>query len=348
MPSPRLSIVVPLLNEALNLPPLLADLARQQGIEVELLLCDGGSTDGSAQLAEQLIPTLPFPARWLSAPRGRAPQMNAGAAAAKGEYLLFLHADCRFPEADALAEGINALAAEGERAAGHFALRFARDDETPSFPYYFYACKARLNRPGCIHGDQGMLLRRSFFQELGGFDATLPVLEDDRLAARIFAAGAWLLLPREIVTSARRFESEGLYARQLLNALLCACAACGWEAFFDAAGDLYRCQDRTGRLDPGAYLALVDRMLNELPGRERRRIWWESAGYVRGQAWQLALLLDLRRNWKRGLPPGSGAFSHLARHERWFDRLADHAGGRLAALLLTWGWFRLARWYHRA
>ena len=91
-----------------------------------------------------------------------------------------------------------------------------------------------------------------------------------------------------------------------------------------------------------------DRLLNELPGRERRRIWWAGAGYVRSQAWQLALLLDLRRNWKRGLPPGSGALSHLARHERWFDRLTDHAGGRLAALLLTWGWFRLARRYHRA
>lgn len=348
MPSPRLSIVVPLLDEAANLPPLLADLARQQGVSCELLLCDGGSSDGSAALAEQLLPTLPFPARWLTAPRGRALQMNAGAAAAAGGCLLFLHADCRFPQPDALAAGLSTLEQAGGRAAGRFALRFERSDPAPSFPYYFYESKARLNRLGCIHGDQGFLLRRDFFRELGGFDATLPLLEDDRLAARIFVQGEWVLLPAEIVTSARRFEVEGLYERQVLNAIVMNFAALGCVPFFGALTDLYRSHDRSERLSLGRLLAGIDLWLCALPRRERRRLWRKTGGYVRSQAWQLALLLDLRRNFRRGLPPGCGPLTCLTRHDRWFDLSTDHAGGRLLALFLTWSWFRLLRLRHRS
>jgi rSAM/selenodomain-associated transferase 2 len=343
MRAPHLSIVVPLLNEVAILPLMLAELSRQQGLDCELLLCDGGSTDGSAQLFAELLPALPFPTRWLAAPRGRALQMNAGAAVANGDYLLFLHADSRFPQADALAVGLATLAAAGPRVAGHFALRFDRSDTAPSFAYYCYESKARLHRPGCIHGDQGFLLPRSFYVELGGFDATLPLLEDDRLASRILAQGTWLLLPCEIVTSARRFEVEGLYQRQVLNAIVMNFAALGWRPFFAAAGELYRSQDRTRRLQLAPLLAGIAALLAAQPWRERWRIWRATGAYVRSQAWQLALLCDMRRNWRQGLPPGAGPLSCLDRHDRWFDRLTDHAGGRFAATLLTWSWFRLLR-----
>lgn len=342
-----LSIVVPLLNEAPLLPRLLDTLARQQGIAYEVLLCDGGSTDGSPELAARLLAHYPVPASWLSAPRGRAPQMNTGAAAARGTYLLFLHADSRFPAADALATGVAALVTAGPRAAARFALSFDRSHPEPSFPYYFYEAKARLNRPGCIHGDQGMLLSRDFFLELGGFDASLSLLEDDRLAAQVFSRGRWLLVPRTLVTSARRFEVEGLYERQCLNALLCDFAAIGWNSYFDAARDLYRSQDRAARLRLAPFLARVDELLAALPGRERRRLWRATGAYVRSQAWQAALLFDLRRNYRGGHEPGSGPLPRLARHDRWFERCTGHRGGELIATALVWIWFRLQRLRHR-
>ncbi|HAD04186.1 MAG: hypothetical protein A2091_12315 [Desulfuromonadales bacterium GWD2_61_12] len=347
MRAPCLSIIVPVLNEAAILPQFLADLVRQQGIDCELLLCDGGSDDGSAELAAQLLPTLPFPARFLSASRGRGAQMNAGAAAASGDYLLFLHADCSFPAADALAVGLTALTAAGPRVAGRFALRFARADAAPSFPYYFYEAKARLNRPGCLHGDQGFFLRQDFFHALGGYDDELPLLEDDRLAARVFAAGRWLLLPREIVTSARRFEVEGLYARQVLSAIVMNFAVLGCTPFFATIGELYRRQDRTRRLHLGPLLAGIDVFMRAQPWRARWEIWLGTGGYVRSQGWQLALFLDLRRNFRHGQPPGSGPLTQLARYDRYLERLTDHAGGRLAATWLTWSWFRLLRWRWR-
>lgn len=346
MSAPRLSIIVPVLNEVASLPGLLDDLARQRGVACELLLCDGGSDDGTVALAGRLLPTLPFPAQFLAAPRGRAAQMNAGAAAATGAHLLFLHADSAFSEADALAVGLAALATAGPRVAGRFALRFARTAAAPSFPYYFYEAKARLNRPDCIHGDQGFLLARDFFYDLGGFDDELPLLEDDRLSARIFRQGRWLLLPREIITSARRFEVEGLYERQVISAIMLNFAALDCTPFFATLGDLYRRQDCTRRLALGPLLAGIDDFMRSRPWRARWRIWRATGSYVRPQAWQLAFLLDQRRNFRRGLPPGGGALTHLARHDRWFDRLTDHAIGRLAATLLTWSWFRLLRLRH--
>lgn len=346
MRTPSLSIIVPVLNEAATLPKLLSELARQGGVTYELLLCDGGSDDGSAELAVRLLPTFPFSARWLPSPRGRAAQMNAGAAAASGAYLLFLHADSSFPEADALATGLATLDTAGPRVAGRFALRFDQADAAPSFAYYFYEAKARQNRPGCLHGDQGFLLPRDFFSELGGYDDELPLLEDDRLATRVFAAGRWLLLPREIVTSARRFEVEGLYERQVLSAIVMNFAALGSAPFFAVVSDLYRRQDHARRLHLGTLLAGIDAFMHAQPWWERWRIWRATGGYVRPQAWQLALFLDLRRNFRRKLPPGSGALSCLAWYDRWLDRLTDHAGGRMAATLLTWIWFRLLRLRH--
>lgn len=86
---------------------------------------------------------------------------------------------------------------------------------------------------------------------------SLPLLEDTRVAEKIRQAGAWILLPAEIRTSARRFEIEGLYERQLLSALLMNVAAIGWEAFFGAAPGIYRRQDRTQRLQLLPFLAKI-------------------------------------------------------------------------------------------
>ena len=181
----ELSVIVPVLNEAAELPALFETLSAQQSVRFELILCDGGSGDGTPELAANMAPKLPFPLRGTITPRGRGRQMNAGAALAAGEWLLFLHADSRFPDRTALYRATSTfreqLTRSPRQVAGRFALRFRRSDTSPSLAYFFYEAKARLNRADCIRGDQGFLISGKFFQQLGGFDTSLPFYEDVRL-----------------------------------------------------------------------------------------------------------------------------------------------------------------------
>jgi hypothetical protein len=271
--------------------------------------------------------------------------MNAGAASAAGESFLFLHADSLFPDKRAFRKGLDliaaAIAAKGDdRVAGHFALRFDRQDQTPSWGYYHFECKARLDRRECTHGDQGFLLRRGFFSAVGPFEESLPMLAETRLAEAVRSAGQWLLLPAEIRTSARRFETEGLHERQTLNAIITNFAAAGWEVFFRELPRLYGSQGTAGRLDLHHLLQQIDRLMSALPRPDRLRLWYATGRYVRDNAWQLALARDTRRNFRRGIPPGEGPMPALAFYHRRLDRLTDHPPGRLAAALLTWLWLR--------
>jgi len=342
----ELSIIVPILNEKETLSALFAMLSRQERVAFELIVADGGSTDGSLPLAEELSASSTFACRFLRCKRGRGRQLNAGAQAATAGMLLFLHSDSSFPDPLALRRALEALAAvitrRGDcRAAGRFALRFDVPPERYGFGYYFYEAKARLGRPEGIHGDQGFLLHRTFFDALGGFDETQTLLEDNRLAEAVRSEGQWLLLPDEVVTSARRFETEGLYERQLLNALIMNFAAIGWEEFFRAAPGAYRCQTDAGKLRLTPFFRVIRGLLRPLPLRRRLDLWLATGGYVRQNAWQLAFARDARRAFRRGLPPGEGETPLLTLHERWFDRLSDNAVGRLATALLVWGWFHL-------
>jgi rSAM/selenodomain-associated transferase 2 len=341
----QLSLIVPVLNEAPTLPALLQTVQAQQGVACELIVCDGGSTDGTADLARQLSSTVSFPMTVLQTSAGRARQMNAGAAAARGEFFLFLHADSFFPDPLALRRGVDALQARvterGDcRAAGRFALRFRRQTAAPSLAYYFYEQKARLNRPGCIHGDQGFLLPRDFFAQTGPFDEELPLLEDDRLAARIDRLGEWLLLPAELQTSARRFEVEGLAQRQCLNALLMNFAALGWSDFFRAAPGVYREQRHAGALQLLPFFRLIRALLSPLPARQRLRLWYGTGSYVLANAWQVAFLVDARRAFQHPSPPAVIDTPLLDQFDRRLRPLIDHPPGRLIAALLTWVWFR--------
>jgi glycosyltransferase involved in cell wall biosynthesis len=159
----ELSIIVPILNEAETLSALFAMLSRQERVAFELILADGGSTDGTAVLAEELAAASTFACRLLHCEKGRGRQLNAGARAAAAGTLLFLHADSAFPDALALRRGLDTLAAaiarRGDfRVAGRFALRFYVPPDRYGFGYYYYECKARLGRTEGIHGDQGFLL----------------------------------------------------------------------------------------------------------------------------------------------------------------------------------------------
>ncbi|HKI50674.1 MAG TPA: TIGR04283 family arsenosugar biosynthesis glycosyltransferase [Geothermobacteraceae bacterium] len=345
----ELSLIVPLLNERQVVPGFLEMLARQTGVRFEVILVDGGSVDGTRELILDSQQAAVFPMTLLESAAGRARQLNLGAEHAAAELLLFLHVDSVFPEADALCRAVslyrNALTNNpGEQFGGHFQLEFLREQSPYSFGYYFWEWKARLDRKDCTHGDQGLLLRRETFNQVGPFDETAVLAEESRLAETLRQTGRWLLLPGRIQTSARRFETEGLAARQTLNALLMNFAALGWAAFFTRAPDVYRSQDRTAKLLLEPYLALIDELLAEMPPASRRRFWIKTGAYVRSHAWQIPFSLDARRAYLLQKPVGTGALPILAFHDRWFDLLTDHSVGRLLAAGLTWGWFQWLKW----
>jgi len=338
----ELSIIVPVLNEAKALPALLASLAGQRGVSFELIIVDGGSTDETVPLLQQR--GAGFPLRLLGVPAGRARQLNAGAARAGGELLLFLHADSRFPEPDALCRALRSRkTTSAAPLAGRFRLRFRRHRAPYGFGYYFWECKARLDRPACVHGDQGLLVSRELFERTGPFDEQAPLAPETWFADLVRREVPWRLFPAVIETSARRFESEGLASRQILNALLMNFAAIGWDGFFARAQEIYRRQDQTAPLQLKSYTALIDALLAGLPPHERRRIWRETGRYVRSHAWQIPFALDARRGFVRGYSPDALPTPLLCFHDRWFDRITANRCGDGLAAFLTRTWYRWLR-----
>jgi rSAM/selenodomain-associated transferase 2 len=344
MPDLELSIIVPVLNERATIPALLAMLALQADVSFEVLLVDGGSTDGTPELIRQQQPLARFPLRLLSSSSGRARQLNAGAEQAAAAVLLFLHADSNFPDSTALQRSLQCyLAEQAERPGipigGHFQLRFQLSRDAYGFGYYFWEWKAALDRPDCTHGDQGLLLTRQVFSQIGPFDETAPIAAESLWAEQLRKSGHWLLLPAVLQTSARRFEVEGLAARQTLNALLMNCAAVGWQEFFTRSTDVYRCQNHSAPLVLSPYLDLIQQLLDAMPPQARREFWLATGRFVRNHAWQIPFALDARRAYRKGISAGKGATAWLNCHDRWFDLLTDNRLGVLAAAGLTWSWF---------
>jgi len=336
----ELSIIVPVLNEEQQIRCLLTDLLRQQDVSFEVVISDGGSKDTLAQVVADYARFCPFPLRLVQGERGRGRQLNRGIAAAKADSLLLLHVDSRFFNPRALRRALNKLADFGCRpVAGRFALVFRRQQSSPHAGYYYYEWKARLPRNECIHGDQGFLLRREIFAQIGQFREDLPVMEDTDFAERLRKQGRWLLLPDEISTSARRFEAEGLWQRQLLNAIIMCFRSIGWEDFFGDALAVYRQQGSCSRLPLRPFFRQFVRSIRRQPLAQRLKIWYRSGSYVRGHAWQLAFALDARRSYRQGLAVGQGRLRWLRLFEPLFNVLTDNPVGRLLTTGLLWLWF---------
>ena len=338
--TPRLSVILPTLNEAANLPGLLTQLRAQQGIALQIIVADGGSTDATREIAEHQG------AEWLEGPAGRALQMNLGATRARADWLLFLHADSGLSDPGQLARALAALRATRqqlghERVAGHFRLRFQRTRPGHDLAYHYYQEKSALNRPECTNGDQGLLLSRAFFRQLGGFDESLWFLEDQRLAETIRRLGVWITLPGELLTSARRFEQEGLGRRMVLSALIMNFHAMGWREFFERASDLYRNQDQTARLQLKPIFRLIDQLNRETGRKVSRQRWLATGRYVLGHAWQPAFFLDVALAYRWGLRRRL----FLPLHERLFEPLCGLRPLHYVTAALTWLWFRAyGRW----
>lgn len=202
----KISIVMPVLDEATGIADALAALAPLREAGHELIVADGGSTDGTPALAAAGAD------RVIAAPRGRARQMNAGAAAARGEVLLFLHADTRLPpDADRLVQ--QALA--GGAHWGRFDVRIVGDGGGGSamFPVIAALMNLRSRLSGIATGDQALFVRRPLFDQLGGY-AGQPLMEDVELCRRLKAlpaAGAPACLRERVATSGRRWQKHGVW-----------------------------------------------------------------------------------------------------------------------------------------
>ncbi len=193
----RITVVVPTLNEAQGIVGCLDALAPLRARGQEVIVVDGGSEDGTPQLAQDRAD------RVLAAPRGRASQMNAGARAARGQALVFLHADTRLPpDADRLVLG--ALAG---RSWGRFDVQIDARGALLALVGAMMSLRSRLT--GIATGDQALFVRRSVFDALGGY-AEIPLMEDIELSRRLRRSGPPACLRARVLTSARRWEARGV------------------------------------------------------------------------------------------------------------------------------------------
>lgn len=205
--SAPLSVIIPTLNAADSVVPTLASLVpgSAEGLIGQLVIADGGSQDGIATIAEEVGADL------VTSPPGRGVQLQAGAAAARGDWLLFLHADTVL-EGDWLGAVRRHLGRHGEKA-GHFCLRFDSERRYARWTAGWANWRARwLKLP---FGDQGLLISRSLYDELGGFEP-LPLMED---VAIVLAIGRRRLreLPAIAATDPVRYERDGYWRRGWRN-----------------------------------------------------------------------------------------------------------------------------------
>jgi rSAM/selenodomain-associated transferase 2 len=203
---PDISIIIPVLNEAGVLAATLAGLPA--GPDLEVIVVDGGSCDASRAVAAAW-PHL----RLLHSPRGRGRQMNAGAAAARGQILAFLHADTRLDRRHL--ESLRRAASEPGFGAAAFGLHLA--PAAPALKFIARGANLRARLLGLPYGDQVLCLRRELFVALGGFAHRRP--EDLDLVIRLRRFTRLRLLSPPVVSSGRRWSREGYFATTLKNCL---------------------------------------------------------------------------------------------------------------------------------
>lgn len=202
--SPFLSVIIPVWNEAAGIVDTLQSLQSLRHAGHELIIVDGGSDDGTVGLAR------PYCDQVLVSSPGRALQMNEGARRARGDWLLFLHADTQLPP-DGLAH-LKGLPGANS-AWGRFDVRLSGDRWLFRVIARFMNLRSRLT--GICTGDQGIFVRRDVFEALGGY-RPLPLMEDVELSRRLCLVSRPRCIPSPVTTDSRRWEKGGVWRTMLL------------------------------------------------------------------------------------------------------------------------------------
>lgn len=202
-----ISIIIPTLDEQEAITESLGRLSEIPG--TESIVVDGGSTDATLQAASS------FGVRILRTPVGRARQMNAGAAAAGGDILLFLHADTKLPYG--FADSVRHVLSDPDVAAGAFKLKIAAAGLKFRIVEWLVYCRSILSR--MPYGDQALFLTAETFQAVGGFP-DLPIMEDFEFVRRLRRKGRIRTVPQEATTSARRWQRVGVFKTTLVNRII--------------------------------------------------------------------------------------------------------------------------------
>lgn len=204
----RISVIVPVLNEREGLPSILEDLAGIADL-FEIIIVDGGSTDGTRDALSACLRTN---ARVIESRRGRGNQLNAGAKAATGDVLVFLHADTRLPKC--AMQQIEECLSQTDVVGGGFSVRFLEKDL-----WILRAVEAGINfRTRFFRdptGDQAIFCRQSAFEAIGGF-AQWPIFEDVDLMRRLRRFGRCVIIRSPVITSARRYITRGVVRTAVL------------------------------------------------------------------------------------------------------------------------------------
>ncbi len=207
--NPCISVIIPTLNEAKGIGALL-DRLRELGSPKtlrEIIVVDGKSSDATVQRARDAG------ARVIHSPRGRAIQMNRGAAAASGTILYFLHADTLPPAG--FDRSILAAVEKGYEA-GCFRMQFDSDSGFLKFFSWF----TRINHPFCRGGDQSLFVTAGRFKRSGGFDESYRIYEDNEYTARLYRNTRFAVLPEQVTTSARRYRKKNMVGLQFHYAIM--------------------------------------------------------------------------------------------------------------------------------
>jgi rSAM/selenodomain-associated transferase 2 len=213
----RLSVVIPALNEAGSVAEAVRSAAA--GGVAEVIVVDGGSADGTPGCAAGAGASV------LRSPPGRARQLGAGAAASRGDGIVFLHADSRLPPG--WERSVGAALADPTVAGGCFRFRFDAP-RSPALAFVEWGVRLRVALFRLPYGDQGIFVRRSALERIGGIPQ-VPILEDLDLVRALRRAGRLVRLPLAVETSARRYRARGTLRTVARNAL----ALCAWRLGLD-------------------------------------------------------------------------------------------------------------------
>jgi rSAM/selenodomain-associated transferase 2 len=207
---PSVSIIIPTLNEESCLPQCLASIVANTIFPKEILVVDADSSDRTPEIAREHSAV-----SLLTAPKGRAVQMNHGAEIATGEILWFVHADSIVPPT-AVSE-ISTCIRQQSAVAGAFSFRL--DAEGRRFRIVEWGVDVRSKRFGMPYGDQAIFVRKTAFLEAGGYPE-VPILEDLKLWRELRTRGKTVILPTEVITSARKWEERGVVRMTITNWLV--------------------------------------------------------------------------------------------------------------------------------